>query len=269
MSETARQQRQSIKIISEIPSDYHDQRMAAWEKNASLWSRYVERDEHRFNMLDALARRVGDKLRNFEAPKITDFGCGQGEFLMLCHQHVPDGAALTGLDFCQNMLSVAREQSTAVDNIEFRLGDIEDSSLALEPDSDLTTAVLSLDEVSSLDVPFFNIASALRPGGHAMVVILDPVVELMRHRKEVASVVSSDGELVEALLISKHFLVDQRTSPAPYYRVIRPVTNYLRAAARHGLQLIEFEEWPPQAGVGTSVVGPVFNILLFHKATGS
>lgn len=263
------QQRQSVKVITVIPFDYHDQRLSSWQKNASLWSRYMEHDQHRFDMLDALARRVGSALRNSTKPKVTDFGCGQGEFLMLCHQHVPVGTVLVGLDFCPTMLSIAREQSGTMDDIEFRLGDIEDINLSLEPDSNLTTAILSLDEVSSLDVPFFNMASALQPGGHALVVILDPVIELIRHRKEIASVVSSDGGLVNALLISKHFLVRQRTSPAPYYRVIRPLTNYLRTAASHGLQLVELEEWPPHLETDTVITGPVFNIMLFRKVTSN
>jgi SAM-dependent methyltransferase len=260
------QRQPMVKIMTRIPEDYHDHRRAAWELNAPFWRSYVESDKHRLEMLDALARSISSELGDTKDLKIADFGCGQGEFLMYFHQHRRK-AKLVGIDFCENMLSEAIERSLPMPNIEFRRGDIEDEALNLGHDNSLVTAILALDEVSSLDTPFSNIASALLPGGHAVIVVLDPVVELLRHRKEIASELPDDKAPLSALLIAKYFLSGDRISPEPYYRVIRPLPSYFRAARRHGLQLTKIDEWPPKPETTALGIGPVFNIMFFRKVS--
>jgi SAM-dependent methyltransferase len=262
------QQQPNVKVMTQFPENYHDQRRAAWELNAPLWRNYVEGDKYRLEMLDVLAKSVSSELGDNEDIRVTDFGCGQGEFLMYFHQHRRK-AKLVGIDFCESMLSEAIERSLPMPNIEFRQGDIEDKALRLAPDSDLVTAILALDEVSSLDTSFYNMASALRPGGHAVAVVLDPVVELLRHRREIASELLDDKAALGALLIAKYFLSGGRVSPEPYYRVIRPLPSFFRAAKHHGLQLTKIDEWPPMPETSVGGISPVFNIMFFRKALGN
>ncbi len=266
MSENG-QLRRSVNVRSDIPKGYHTQRLNSWESNASFWARYVDSDRARFAMLDSLAKRVAMIVRRkCETPSITDFGCGEGLFLRLCHQYIPN-SILRGIDFCDSMLSLARERSNLVP-VQFFKGDVEDENLTSFQESDLVTSIMTLDEVDSLDVPFRNIASTMKKGALAVVLTLDPVIELLRHRQYIApESTHDDSNPPNGVLVIKHFLVGTQSSPAPYNRVIRPLANYFRAAARHGLQVVDFEEWPPQSVTATSFQDPVFDIMFFRKTS--
>lgn len=259
MSEVAQPERRVVSVNTQLPQDYHDERLRAWEHNSRFWAEYVDSDARRFMMLDDLAQRVGTIVRSFGSqPKIIDFGCGEGQFLRLCHRRIHN-AKLTGIDFCCSMLAIAKERSNLIP-IKFVHGDIE-RDLKLEPENHLAVAILSLDEVDSLNTPISNIAASLRPGGMAAIVILDSVFEWYRHRGHIPKGARSD----DTLLILKHICIDQKISPSPYSRVIRSVGHFFRLAARHDLEPDEYYDWPQNPEFDRVSEEPIFNVMFFRK----
>ena len=100
-------------------------------------------------VLELLAPAAGER--------ILDLGCGSGQLTAAIAAH---GASVIGLDSSQEMLEAARAQYP---ELEFRLGDAADFSLAAPVDAVFSNAVLHW--VKNADGAAACIARALIPGG--------------------------------------------------------------------------------------------------------
>lgn len=258
----SKQQQSSIQVCSSIPPDYHFSRLESWNCNATFWSSYIDSESARAVLLDRLAIHASElACRMSIVPKIIDFCCGEGSFLRLCSKHTP-GAELTGVDFSTGMLEAALKRTQMLP-ITFTRNDIETETLNIPSEFDLATSILALDEVEDLNAAFRNITGSLRPGGSALIVILDNQTERLRHSSYLGGQHSLVAE--ETLLIIKHFNVGRQSSPAPYNRIIRQVENYIDAARQSGLELTSKEIWPVGNSSPFSVVGPMVQVLTFRK----
>lgn len=257
------------RILTLLPPSYHDERLKSWELNAHLWAQYVDSDSLRAEMVWQVAQTICSLAREANSePIIVDFGCGEGALLRLCHQQVPS-AKLIGIDYCHSMLAQAKQRSHLIP-INFVYGDIEEKMSLPTTNADLAVTMLALDEVESLEQPFSNIAAALRPGGVAVAVILDPAVELIRHPTAIA--LCSNGEMpgkLEALLIVKHFRIGEKVSPAPYHRIIRPRRDFFGSAYRQRLYPMGVEMLRPGSRYIGPDVRPGFSAMLFRKMSDS
>lgn len=257
-------QQSPIQVCLSIPENYHFARLESWNCNATFWSHYIDAEMPRAELLDQLARRASELARRVSTvPKIIDFGCGEGLLLRLCGKHMPE-AELTGVDFSTGMLELARERTQMLP-VTFRRGDIETETLNLAPEFDVAAAILTLDEVEDLVGSFRNITASLRPGGSALVAVLDNQTERLRHTAYLGAQNGLLGD--ETFLVIKHFNVGRQASPAPYNRIVRRTDNYIDAAKRSGLELEAKEIWPVGDALPSSVVGPMVQVLSFRKLT--
>ncbi|HXW51231.1 MAG TPA: bifunctional demethylmenaquinone methyltransferase/2-methoxy-6-polyprenyl-1,4-benzoquinol methylase UbiE [Candidatus Acidoferrales bacterium] len=94
--------------------------------------------------------------------RVLDLCCGTGGLTRELARHVPDGA-VTGIDFSDNMLAVARSHRTPA-NVTYVQGDV--LSLPFEDGSfDAAAMGFSLRNVADIGACLREISRILRPGG--------------------------------------------------------------------------------------------------------
>lgn len=108
-------------------------------------------------------------LKPFAGCLILDLGCGTGRYLRLASRD----AAVIGLDLSRGMLERARRQTPADAGARWVQASVE--LMPFGPQTfDRIVSGLVLDHVHDLSACFLGIASALRPGGRAIVTGVHP-----------------------------------------------------------------------------------------------
>lgn len=159
---------------------------------------------------------------------IADLGAGEGSFSLLLAR---GAARVIAVDASSKMLEVGREQaqSNGIENVEFRLGDMEE--LPIDDESvDLAFFSQSLHHAVHPERAIREAARILRPGGR--IVILD----LARHRFEEARELYADEWLgfsesdIETMLLSAGFIEAQASAvdkepEAPQFQTLLAVAT--------------------------------------------
>ncbi|HLN28245.1 MAG TPA: class I SAM-dependent methyltransferase [Gemmataceae bacterium] len=249
---------------SDIPAEYHDDRLRWWTTNSPSWSAHIDADHNRSAMLEKLARKAMDLAGHKSNINVADLGCGEGAFLRALRKLAPE-ARMQGIDFCPAMLAEAARRSTDP-SVQYALGDLEDPGFALRPCVNLVTSILAMDEMDQLDAAFRNIAGMLAPGGTAMLVVMDPLKERERNREALEDCLSGNSSPDEAVLIVKTFPNNGLAPVAPYSRIVRPLAQYTAAAIAAGLRPGPVEQLSHDVGIGSYSGRLLFDILTFQKA---
>ena len=253
---------------AQIPAEYHDDRLRWWTVNSPSWSEHIDADGNRGALLADLAQRAHALIRPAaERPAVIDFGCGEGAFLRAFKRTAPT-AVLQGVDFCPTMLAEARRRSSDP-ALAYALGDLEKPGFATAFRADLVTSILAVDEMEQIGVAFRNLAGVLAPGGAAMVVVMDPIKEIERNRKDLDAYFGGNlGNLGvgEPVLLVKTFPKSGMAPAAPYSRIVRPLPQYAAAAESAGLQPAPVEHLAHAVGLGRYSDTLLFDVLVFRKA---
>ena len=249
---------------TEIPAEYHVDRLHWWTTNSPSWSAHIDADQNRGALLAKLARRASELMDPTKAAVVADLGCGEGAFLRAFAGIAPY-ASLHGIDFCTAMLTEARRRSGGL-NATYALGDLEEPDFKPPCSADLVTSILAMDEMDQLDRAFRNIAKILVPGGVALLVVMDPVGEMERNRQDIEASLGDRARPDDAILVVKTFPRTDLEPAAPYSRIVRPLTQYTAAATAAGLRTEAIEQWTHTVGIG-SYSGTLFFDLLFFKNT--
>lgn len=96
---------------------------------------------------------------------VAELGCGTGPNLV---DLAPNAAKVIGIDREQRMLDAAERRTQGLDNIDLRLGGLEDLPLA-QGEIDLALCVLVLHHIQDLEQAFSEMARALRPQGRVAI----------------------------------------------------------------------------------------------------
>ena len=239
-------------------------RLRWWTINSPSWSDHIDADRNRGVLLTKLARWATGLLGSSrENPTIVDVGCGEGAFLRTLKQLMPK-AALLGIDFCPTMLNEARRRSTDQE-ITYSLGDIEEQISVPRSKADLVTSILAMDEMDQLGSAFANIAEILKPGGIAMIAVMDPLKELERNSRELKAFLDNGAQLDNPVLLVKTFPKENMEPAAPYSRIVRPIAKYCDTAAAGTLHPEPVEQWAHPVGIGQHTETLLFDILTFRK----
>jgi len=101
---------------------------------------------------------------------VADLGCGTGNAAEPLSQHVE---RVIAIDQSQPMLDAAQKRLSGCDNIDFRLGDLNDLPL---PDEsvDAATCVLVLHHLADPDQAVREMTRIVKPGGVALVIDMLP-----------------------------------------------------------------------------------------------
>lgn len=168
------QQRRNRKNLYST-ADYWDSKAASYEDSAvSMWpnqslNRLYDQEQRRM-----IGRHMGD-IVNLE---LLDVGCGTGRLSRWLAQQ---GAQVTGIDFSQGALAIARKQSQG-DNPQYRQCSVFELTEEQVYDLAFTWAVLTVacrDKEQLLDA-LTRIRRALRPSG--LLLLMEPIHQGFLHR---------------------------------------------------------------------------------------
>lgn len=119
--------------------------------------------------------------------KVVDLGSGAGNDVFIARQQVGESGYVIGVDMTESMNERAESnrKKLGYENVEFRLGDIEDLPLNQdEVDAVISNCVLNL--VPDKKKAFSEMYRIIRPGGHFCVSDIVLQGELIPKMKEVA-----------------------------------------------------------------------------------
>src|ERR1039458_1484164 len=251
----------------DIPADYHADRLRWWTINSQTWSKHIDADQGRFVLLQNLAVKAIELARTIECRTMLDIGCGEGAFLRHLKLLDPD-MTLHGIDFCDEMLAEAKRRSTGT-GLRYSLSDLETMDFQAPCNANMVTSILAIDEMDQLEIVFRNIAKTLLLGGIAMLVVMDPLLELERNRAALEGAFVSKGQADEAILLVKTFPQSGPEQTAPYCRIVRPIAAYNASAATAGLTPFPVNQLSHAVGIGLYADSLLFDVLIFRKDRGA
>lgn len=186
------------------------------------WAASYDEDENRTRDLDAATLRT--LLADAAFDRIVEAGCGTGKntgwLAARCR-------ALLALDLSRGMLAVARRKVAAT-NVAFVQADLTSAWPLRAAGADLVAFDLVLEHVRDLDPVFAAATTALRPGGELLAIELHPFRQY-------------EGK-------QAHFRVGEAVTMVPAHR--HHVSDFVRAAQRAGLELVDLREWWHQDDAG-------------------
>lgn len=147
----------------------HDRNTAGFLSTRSAYDEWAEHydDEDPTVLLDEPF--LLSMLQPFAGCLILDLGCGTGRYLRL----VGHDAAVVGLDLSRGMLERARRQTLPTVGAKWVQASVE--RIPFGPQTfDRIVSGLVIDHVRDLPAFFLGIATALRPGGRAIVTAVHP-----------------------------------------------------------------------------------------------
>ncbi len=138
-----------------------------------LWASIYDGED---NPLIALEQRhLPPLLRGIKGKKVLDVGCGTGR---MAFQLVKKGAAVTGVDFSEQMLEKARSKPLAK-KINFVLHDFSKGLPFPDRSFDTVTSFLVLDHVQDVDRFFAEAKRVCKPKGSIVLSVMHPAMMLL------------------------------------------------------------------------------------------
>jgi SAM-dependent methyltransferase len=182
----------------------------------TAWSATYDADANRTRDLDADVTRRRFARGRFGA--VLEIGCGTGKNTAL-YADVAD--RVLAIDFSEGMLAAARRKIQAA-NVDFQVADLTARWPCDAASIDLVAGNLVLEHVEQLAPVFAEAARCLVPGG-------------IFHLSELHPFRQYEG--TQARFVD----VDDATVRVPAF--VHHVSDFLDAASRAGLRLVDFREW--------------------------
>ena len=207
---------------------------AFWNRVADDWLIQVgdSGDRNRRENSDPVLWRL---LGAVDGLSVLDVGCGTGYLASQLSQH---GAQVTGIDFSENMITIARKQSPEV---EF----LVDSGSNLSTQSDATfDRIVSnyvIMDLPDLDGAIASFRRVLKPAGEVVLVFSHPCFPIGRSFRDGA-------DALNFRWATSYFKEGKRVDPpwdhfkSEFIWFHRPLSDYWKAFRKHGFIVEEFEE---------------------------
>ena len=112
--------------------------------------------------------------------RVVDLATGSGDIALALRRHLPGSSLVTGMDFCEEMLSEARRKADARSaSVDFRTGDC--LRLPLDDQSvDACTIGFGLRNLEDRDAGLREMLRILRPGGTLLILEFSQPHRLLR-----------------------------------------------------------------------------------------
>ncbi len=181
--------------------------------------------------------------------RLLDVACGEGT---LAARFDPRDVAVVGIDASPRLIELAQQRH--LKHAHFELGDARTlERLSLEP-FDAASCVLALMNINPLEPVMRGIASALKPGGRFVAVVLHPAFRTPRRSSWVWVGATPESQQqhrrVDAYLsiepieiVMNPGAVASGEPPITTVTYARPLQSYIRAITSAGLLIDSIEEW--------------------------
>lgn len=179
------------------------------------WAATYDTDRNLTRDLDQSVTRAA--LAGRRAASVLELGCGTGKNTALLAEI---GARVQALDFSEGMLAQARAKVQAP-NVTFGAADLTQPWPCADTSVDLVVGNLVLEHIAELDPLFAEAARVLAPGGLLFLAELHPFKQYLGSRA----------------------VFDQGQGRVELPAFVHHISDFLGAAARAGLRLLELREW--------------------------
>jgi ubiquinone/menaquinone biosynthesis C-methylase UbiE len=191
------------------------------ESHYDQWSAQYDTNVNKTRDLEAMCIR--QLLGGMRFEHVLEMGAGTGKNTVWLAERT---AALLAVDLSREMLAKAKEKVVAQGldahcDVQFLQADLTQPWKVGRAEFDLVSFSLVLEHIADLEPVFAEAAQALVPGGHVYVGEFHPFRQYMGKK---ARYETAEGE-VELQCFNHH------------------VTDFVNAAAAHGLQLVRLEEF--------------------------
>ena len=158
--------------------------------------------------------------------KVLDVCTGTGEVALLLMKEIGEGGSVTGVDFCEDMLAIAREKIAPKKNLSLVVANAKDMSF---PDSafDLVTVAFGMRNIPDTAAAIREIKRVLRPGGRFLTLELTKPVNkwvVPFYRWYVFKVIPFLGKVLTKNALPYSYLpvsIETYYSPDEYKNIIR------------------------------------------------
>lgn len=216
-------------------STEHDDLRAFWNRVADDWQIQVGRDgdvNRRVNSDPVLWRFAGD----VRGARVLDAGCGTGYLTVKLAER---GALVTGIDFSDRMIAIARETAPATD---FRLDSCSQLATVADGEFDLIVSNYVLMDTPDLPGTMSAFHRVLKPGGVAVVIFSHPCFPAG------SATMSKSHDGVTYAWDVPYFQPQKRVDPpwahfrSEFTWFHRPLSDYWKAFVEARFAVVEFEE---------------------------
>ncbi len=211
----------------------------SWGKEAEWYSDHLAESDtyHVKVILPNILRLVAPK----KGLRVLEIGCGEGFFARALSA---EGASVTACDISPELVAIGKETGG---NVTFHVSKAQDLSWVSDASYDVVLAVLTLQNMESIDTVMQEVRRVLAPKGRYIFVLNHPVVRIPKSsswgydEKEKVQYRRLDG-----YLSAKKTEIDMhpgKKSNSVTYSFHRSLQEYMKILRTAGFCIVRLEEW--------------------------
>ncbi|MDC1327198.1 class I SAM-dependent methyltransferase [Ulvibacter sp.] len=185
------------------------------EKAYNIWSSNYDTNKNKTRDLDK--KVTEETLSKYTFKSVLELGCGTGKNTKWL---LSVGAEVIGLDFSQEMLTIAKESITDK-RAQFKKADLNDDWEVVDQYADLVTSSLTLEHIEDLNAIFRQANKKLKENGIFFISELHPFKQYTGSKARF----ETDAGMVELKVFTHH------------------ISDYIKSAESNGFELLELNEW--------------------------
>ena len=185
------------------------------EKAYNIWSSNYDTNKNKTRDLDK--KVTEETLSKYTFKSVLELGCGTGKNTKWL---LSVGAEVIGLDFSQEMLTIAKESITDK-RAQFKKADLNDDWEVADQYADLVTSSLTLEHIEDLNAIFRQANKKLKENGIFFISELHPFKQYTGSKARF----ETDAGMVELKVFTHH------------------ISDYIKSAESNGFELLELNEW--------------------------
>lgn len=185
------------------------------EKAYNIWSSNYDTNKNKTRDLDK--KVTEETLSKYTFKSVLELGCGTGKNTKWL---LSAGAEVIGLDFSQEMLTIAKESITDK-RAQFKKADLNDDWEVVDQYADLVTSSLTLEHIEDLNAIFRQANKKLKENGIFFISELHPFKQYTGSKARF----ETDAGMVELKVFTHH------------------ISDYIKSAESNGFELLELNEW--------------------------